>query len=110
LLNSARVNEENCPAIFKKWDKVWFQDCIAQGNRVPGHHAPCSPYIGMNILSVDPSTIICDSVQTPLIRELEKHHITCIPIQFRHAMALAGGIHCVTLDLRRQGVLEDYCS
>ena len=26
LINSARVNEKNCPEIFKKWDKIWFED------------------------------------------------------------------------------------
>ena len=64
----------------------------------------------MNILSVNPSTVICDSLQEPLMRELAKYGIECVPVRFRHAMALAGGIHCVTLDLRRQGTLEDYCS
>jgi glycine amidinotransferase len=110
LLNSSRVTPENCPAIFAKWDKIWFKDCVAQSNCVPGHHAPCSPYIGMNILSVNPNTIICDDQQAPLMRELEKWGITCVPIRFRHAMALAGGMHCTTLDLRRRGTLEDYCS
>lgn len=110
LLNSSRVNEQNCPEIFRKWDKIWFEDCVAQGHRVPGHHSPCSPYIGMNILSVDPNTVICDDKQIPLMKELEKWGIDCIPLRFRHAMALAGGMHCVTLDLRRNGSLEDYCS
>ena len=26
MLNSTRVNESNCPAIFEKWDKFWFDD------------------------------------------------------------------------------------
>ena len=63
----------------------------------------------MNILSVDPDTVICDSTQIPLIRTLERYGITCIPDRFRHAMTLSGGIHCATLDLRRRGCLEDYC-
>jgi glycine amidinotransferase len=63
----------------------------------------------MNILSVDPNTVICDSGQEPLMRELEKHNIDCVPVQFRHAMTLSGGIHCATLDLRRRGGLESYC-
>ena len=62
----------------------------------------------MNILSVNPNTIICDSKQEPLMRVLEKHGIDCIPVQFRHAMTLSGGLHCATLDLRRKGTLEDY--
>ena len=53
--------------------------------------------------------MICDDKQVPLMRELEKYGIDCVPIQFRHAMTLAGGMHCTTLDLRRRGTLEDYC-
>jgi len=108
LLNSTRVNPGNCPKLFEKWDKIYFEDCVAQGSKVPGGVAPCSPYIGMNILSVDPNTIICDSKQEPLMRVLEKHGIDCVPVQFRHAMTLSGGLHCATLDLRRTGTLEDY--
>lgn len=109
LLNSSRVTTDNCPSIFKYWDKIYFSDCVVQGTKIPGYHSPCSPYIGLNILSVDENTIICDSTQEPLMRELEKHNITCVPIRFRHGMTLAGGIHCTTLDLRRKGSLENYC-
>lgn len=110
LLNSSRVTKENCPKLFENWDKIWFDDCIVQGSKVPGGVAPCSPYIGMNILSVNPNTIICDSTQEPLMRELDKYGVDSIPVQFRHAMTLSGGIHCATLDLRRTGTLEDYFS
>ena len=109
LMNSTRVNPDNCPDMFAKWDKIWFEDCVVQGSKLEGYLAPCSPYIGMNILSVDPNTIICDSAQEPLMRTLEKYKIDCVPVQFRHAMTLAGGIHCATLDLRRKGSLESYC-
>jgi len=109
LLNSSRVTADNCPAIFQSWDKIWFDDCVVQGSKLDGYVAPCSSYIGMNILSVDPDTVICDSTQVPLMRELEKHKIDCVPVQFRHAMTLSGGIHCATLDLRRRGALENYC-
>lgn len=108
LLNSKRVDNKNCPDIFKKWDKIWFEDCVAQGNRLTRGIAPCSPYIGMNILSIDHHTVIVDEAQTFLIRELEKHGFVCVPIRFRHAMTLSGGLHCTTLDLRRKGNLEDY--
>jgi glycine amidinotransferase len=109
LLNASRVTKENCPQVFKNWDKIWFDDCVAQGSKLDGYASPCSSYIGMNILSVDPNTVICDSTQIPLMRELEKHKNDCVPVQFRHAMTLSGGIHCATLDLRRRGTLESYC-
>ena len=108
LMNSSRVNDANCPAIFAKWEKIWFDDCVAQPITVSGVHPPCSTYIGMNILSVDPCTIICDDRQVPLMRTLKQHGIDSIGIPFRHAQVMSGGMHCVTLDLRRRGGLEDY--
>ena len=97
--------------MFAKWDKIWFDDCVVQGSKLAdqGYMPPCSPYIGMNILSVDENTIICDSAQEPLMRELDKYGINSVPVQFRHSMTLSGGIHCATLDLRRKGTLESYC-
>lgn len=108
LLNSSRVTPDNCPKIFHGWDKIWFDNCVVQGSKIPGGVAPCSPYIGMNILSIDHETVVVDDAQIHLIRELDKHGITSVPIRFRHAMTLSGGIHCATLDLRRRGNLEDY--
>ena len=64
----------------------------------------------MNLLSVDQNTVILDDAQVPLIRVLEKYKIDCVPVRFRHAMTLSGGIHCATLDLRRRGTLENYCN
>ena len=74
----------------------------------PGSISPCSPYIGMNILSVDPTTVIVGDDQTNLIRVLEKQGFTVAPVKMRHAQTLSGGLHCTTLDLRRRGGLEDY--
>jgi N-dimethylarginine dimethylaminohydrolase len=109
LLNSTRVNPDNCPKLFDKWDKIYFED-VAVLPPAPGSISPCSPYIGMNILSIDPNTVVIGKEQTNLMRELEKHKITPVPISLRHAQTLSGGLHCATLDLRRRGSLEDYCS
>jgi scyllo-inosamine-4-phosphate amidinotransferase 1 len=111
LMNSSRVTPDNCPEMFKSWDKIWFDDCVVQGSKLAeqGYMPPCSPYIGMNLLSVDENTVVLDSAQEPLMRELDKHGIDSVPVQFRHSMTLSGGIHCATLDLRRKGGLETYC-
>lgn len=61
----------------------------------------------MNVLSVDPHTVIVDERHVPLIRVLEKHKITPVPIRFRHS-CLTGGIHCSTLDTVRDSRLESY--
>jgi N-dimethylarginine dimethylaminohydrolase len=110
LLNSTRVNPDNCPKLFDKWDKIYFEDVapIVTPTSGPGSVSPCSPYIGMNILSIDPNTVCVGNTQTALMRELERHKITPVPLPMRHAATLSGGFHCATLDLRRNGTLEDY--
>lgn len=109
LLNSSRVNKDNCPEIFRSWDKIWFNDCVVTPSGLTGYVAPCSPYIGMNILSIDPNTVMVTADQTNLIKVLEDKKFTVVPVQLRHSQSLSGGLHCCTLDLRRKGSLEDYC-
>jgi N-dimethylarginine dimethylaminohydrolase len=98
LLNATRVNESNCPAVFESWDKIWIDDVVAQGF----HEYPyASKWVGMNMLAVNPNTVIMDQNQPKLIAELEQRNFTVIPLELRHSRTLGGGFHCVTLDLVR---------
>jgi len=99
LLNASRVNEHNCPNALRSWHKIWVEDVIAQDFY---QYPYASKWIGMNTLSIDPSTVIVDSVQTELIKRIEHHGITVIPHRLRHSRTLGGGFHCVTLDTWRQ--------
>ena len=110
LLNSTRVNPNNCPKIFEKWDKIYFDDVveIPVSKWCPGGIATTSRFIGMNVLSVDPKTIMIGKEQLPLIKMLESKGFDVIPLPMRHASTLSGGFHCTTLDLRRRGKLLDY--
>jgi glycine amidinotransferase len=56
----------------------------------------------MNMLVVDPETVIVDKHQTNLMNVLENLNFTVIPLELRHSRTLGGGFHCVTLDLIRQ--------
>jgi N-dimethylarginine dimethylaminohydrolase len=67
-----------------------------------------SEWIGMNVLSLDPDTVVVDERQTALIKTLEKHKLVPVPIRFRHSHLFRGGIHCCTLDTVRDSALESY--
>ncbi len=129
LLNGERVTPDTCPKVFDKWDKIYFHDIVpapkkavefqnnvrkvvyqklAALNIKTGLDSISSDWIGMNILSVDPNTVILDERQVPMIKMLEKHGITPVPIRFRHSYFM-GGIHCSTLDTVRDSKLESYC-
>lgn len=98
-LNASRVNQVNCPKVFDGWEKLWVYDVVAQDF----HQYPyASKWVGMNMLSIDPNTVIVDAAQTQLIRDLERCNITAIPLTLRHSRTLGGSFHCVTLDLVRE--------
>jgi hypothetical protein len=111
LFNGDRLNENWYPPIFEKWDKIfWPGDKIASVSaNLPHGISPCSPYIGLNLLSVNPNLIIVDENQQELMKELDKKWgIESIGLPMRQARTLSGGFHCVTLDTKRKGTLEDY--
>jgi len=99
LLNADRVNQQNCPRALDDWEKIWINDVVAQDFF---QYPYASKWIGLNMLVVDPNTVIVDGAQQDLIKTLEKHHFTVIPHVLRHSRTLGGGFHCVTLDLWRQ--------
>lgn len=99
LLNGSRVNSTNCPKIFEKWDKIYIDDVIAQDFY---NYPYASKWIALNMLVVDPTTVIVDQKQTELIRRLEQWGFTVVPLELRHSRTLGGGFHCVTLDLWRE--------
>jgi N-dimethylarginine dimethylaminohydrolase len=98
LLNGTRVNDTNCPEVFQNWDKIYVDDVVAQGFY---QYPYASKWVGMNMLAVDPDTVIMDKNQPKLIAELEQRNFTVIPLELRHSRTLGGGFHCVTLDLER---------
>jgi glycine amidinotransferase/scyllo-inosamine-4-phosphate amidinotransferase 1 len=101
LLNASRVNEENCPAAFKDWKKLYLTDLAIVEQ--PFYQYPyASKWIGMNMLVLDPETVVIDASQTRLIDILNSQGISTIPLTLSHSRTLGGGFHCVTLDTRRQ--------
>jgi scyllo-inosamine-4-phosphate amidinotransferase 1 len=99
LLNGHRVNESNCPRAFDGWTKLYVDEVVAQDFY---QYPYASKWIALNMLVLDPHTVICDRHQTNLIRLLEQHQFTVIPLELRHSRTLGGGFHCVTLDTWRQ--------
>ena len=99
MLNASRVTEATCPRVFNGWEKIWVADVVAQDFY---QYPYASKWIAMNMLVVDPATVIVDRHQTDLIQTLEQYKFTVIPLELRHSRTLGGGFHCVTLDLSRR--------
>ena len=100
LLNAGRVNKDNCPRAFKDWEKIYVtEDQIVAQDFYQYPYA--SKWIAMNMLALNPETVIIDAAQTELITILKQHGIDSIPLTLSHSRTLGGGFHCVTLDTRR---------
>ena len=108
VLNATRVDKDKVPELFKSWDKIWYTEEMCVGQPCLENYAPASAWIGMNTLSIDPNTVIVPSEEVGLMREMNKHGVDTVPIQMRHMRTLAGGPHCVSTDLVRNGPLESY--
>ena len=99
MFNASRVQFNSVPKLFDGWQKIWINDVVPQ----KFHKYPyASKWIAMNMLVVNPETVIVDKNQPELIRHLESYRFTVIPLELRHSRTLGGGFHCVTLDLIRK--------
>lgn len=101
LLNASRVNKDNCPRAFDYWEKIWVTDNMI----VPQdfyQYPYASKWIGMNMLVIDPETVIVDAAQSHLIKLLKIRGFDTIPLTLSHSRTLGGGFHCVTLDTERK--------
>lgn len=110
LFNGDRLSPDFYPPIFKKWDKIFFpgKEVIDIESSLDNGISPCSKYIGLNLLSVNEELVIVDQNQTKLRKVIEEYGIETIGLPMRHSRTLGGGPHCVTLDLKRKGDLQNY--
>lgn len=122
MLNGARVNEESCPEVFQGWDKLYFTQVAPvpeaevkfhQSVRIPIYERLremgvvsslnhiSSPWAGLNVMSIDPKTVLVHDRQTAMISALEAKKFTVVPVRMRHCYTMLGGLHCSTLDVVR---------
>ena len=99
LVNNSRVTPENLPRTLRDWEVIYCNHVEEQGFF---EYPYASKWIALNMLVVNPHTVIVDKDQPMLIDFLEKNQFTVIPMQLRHSRTLGGGFHCVTLDLHRE--------
>jgi glycine amidinotransferase len=103
LVNPLRVKE--LPEPFASWDML-----VAPEPAIPDDHPMflSSKWVSMNVLSLDPETVVVEAGETELIALLESARFTVVPVPFRHVNTFGGAFHCATSDVRRRGALQDY--
>jgi len=105
--------EKDVPS-FLRWSANGNRQAPAQFNDYLEKY--CSEWIGnytetyfeVNTVMIDEKNMLCMGSHDDLFRDLERHGITCHVVPFRTRTFWDGGIHCITLDIKRKSVLKDY--
>ena len=101
---------KSLPDEFASWDVIVAPE--AEEDRFPNYAGTSFPiastHVDMNVLSINESTVVVNSLYPELIRVLERRGLAVVPVQLRHRRLIGGGFHCLTIDVRRSGNLESY--
>jgi len=65
-------------------------------------------WISMNTFSIDPKTVCVEAHETAYCEQLDKLGFEVLPIPYEQVIPFGGCLHCTTLDIYREGELEDY--
>lgn len=107
--------------IYPKWDICYLDESLTKpNNQIVQNYMEkmYSSWIGnyyesnydINVLSINHENCITTKENSKLFKFLEKHKINPIICNFRDRQFWDNGIHCITQDLYREGVIEDYFS
>lgn len=109
LLVNERMTDKmhELPESLRKWDVILARD-VDRTQYPEDDLLLASSRIDVNVLSLDEEHVLVNENATATRKALEAHGFVPIPIRFRHSRIFAGGIHCVSLDIRRDETLENY--
>ena len=91
------------PDAFADWELL--VPAVPDSSPRPNMHGmtpSVSPWISLNVLSLDQERVVVDASATHLIHQLEKWGFTPIPVEYTAPTYFGGSFHCTTLDIRRR--------
>jgi len=63
----------------------------------------------VNVLVLDDKHVCVSQIDNPVVNKfLKKHNMEAVYVPWRHRYFWDGGLHCITLDLNREGKQENY--
>lgn len=108
------------PEKFKNWEVIFMGDSEENNENLKKKLAPLdsktTTYLQLcsirgsftNVLSIDENTVMVNEDATNTIRILEDKGFKVVPVRLRHCELYGGGIHCATLDTKRDGDFIEY--
>ena len=125
--NNNMLSKANSQGIITRpypFIEKWQGNFSGMMDYAPAHfnsyvHQYCKDWIGdyketyfeVNVVPLDDKNLMCintSSIFDGLFEKLEQEGITCHAVPWRTRGFWDGGIHCITLDVRRRGELTDY--
>ena len=82
----------------------YYKDSVS----VLGHPYQGPSWISMNTLSLGPNTICVEAHELRYIDQLTKLGFEVVEVPYDQVLPFGGALHCTTLDVYREGTLEDY--
>jgi len=62
----------------------------------------------VNMLIINPTNVIVNNYNKQVFDAFDRHGITAHICNFRHRYFWDGGLHCITSDLNREGIMQDH--
>jgi hypothetical protein len=62
----------------------------------------------VNMLVINEKNVVCNNYNKTVFDAFERYGITPHIVNFRHRFFWDGGLHCITVDVARDGILKDY--
>lgn len=84
---------------FTHFVETWLQDWVGYVEET---------VFDVNVLVLDEHHVCVNNMNPIVIEFLKKHNMEPVHVPWRHRYFWDGGLHCITLDLEREGVQEDY--
>lgn len=79
--------------------ETWLQDWVGYVEET---------VFDVNVLVLDEHHVCVNNMNPTVIEFLKKHKMEPVHVPWRHRYFWDGGLHCITLDLEREGEQEDY--
>ena len=100
----------------KNQGRWWIQDQPVEDHFITFVDTWMSDWVGyveetvfdVNMLIIDPKNVIVFNENDLVFEALSRYGVTPHVANFRHRYFWDGGIHCVTLDLHRDGTMQDF--
>lgn len=118
-------DEDRIPEKLKHWERImvnpkglpqWFLDKSVKSFYKERVSQWLNNWIGyvdetvfdINLLSINPNLVITNGYDKDVEQQLKRHGVEMIPFNFRHKFFFDAGLHCMTLDLARDGENAKY--